>query len=519
LLFVLSMPFAGYRLLVLGGLLLAGIASGTVLSGPEARAATGPVTGDPTTPVVLVILDELPSSTLMNAEGKIDGTRYPELARFASQSTWYRDHATAGDFTAWAIPPILTGNHSNEQTLPTSGAQPDNIFSLLGPGRRVHVHEEVTEMCPKELCPDGNQGAFPEQTDAGEFVKQKFGRIDVHEIRRWIEEMPAGGRTLSVLHLMLPHAPHIFLPDGQVYPFGPLVHTIDGHRNDWTVGSAGISLVQQRHMIQAGYADRMVGKVMKKIRSNGGWDRSMVIVTADHGHAFDARYDRRDANPGSIAAILNPPLMIKYPGQETGQISKKSTQSVDILPTIAGQLGTEVPYSTDGRPISQVPEFRRMYANKDTMRKISFTTGDIRAQRPALLTQSQRRFGTGGLWKLGPKSMLIGSRPGQRRKMNVAEFSIDRPERLAAYRPADHRPPSLVSGVLTGVKGNQVLAMAMNGRIVATTRSFRYDGAMRFGMMVHPSKLVRSAKEIELFAVNQTGDLERIGRTAGGASG
>ncbi|MGK2956753.1 MAG: sulfatase-like hydrolase/transferase [Solirubrobacterales bacterium] len=502
----------GCRWIVLGGLLLTGVVSGVSLSGPEAGVAAGPVAGDPTTPVVLIILDELPTSTLMNADGEIDAKRYPEIAGFASQSTWYRDHAAAGDFTAWAIPPILTGNRSNMRTLPTSNAQPHNIFSTFGPGRRVHVHEEVTEMCSKTFCPDGNQNGSQDETDAAEFVKAKFGPIDMPEVNRWIDRMPAGGRTLSVLHLLLPHAPHLYLPNGQTYPFGPFQRTIDGFRENWTVGSAGISLVQQRHMIQAGFADTVVGRVLRKVKTNEAWDRSMVIVTADHGHAFDGRYKRRHVNRGSIASILNPPLMIKYPNQTKGQLSKKSTQATDILPTIAEHLGIRLPYPTDGKPISQVPEFRRMYADRDEMRTIRFTTREIRTQRKELLTQSRRRLGSEGLWKLGPQSHLIGSRPESRKKMDSARFSVDLEGRLAAYRPGDHRVPSLVPGLVTGVRGNRVLVMAMKGKIVATSRSFYYRDAMRFAMMVPPPKLVRSVRMIRLYAVSQSGNLERIAR-------
>ncbi|MGK2956752.1 MAG: sulfatase-like hydrolase/transferase [Solirubrobacterales bacterium] len=461
--------------------------------------------------MVLIILDELPTSTLMKADQTIDANRYPNISRFASRSTWYRDHAAAGDFTAWAVPPILTGNHSNESTMPINSAQPNNIFNLIGPGRKVHGHEEVTELCSKQYCPNGNQGEFADQTNGGEFVKQKFDLVNIPEINRWIRNMPAGGRTLSVLHLILPHQPLRFLPKGQIYPGGPVYFTIPRDRNDWTISDAGVSLVQQRHMMQAGFADLIVGKIMKKIKSNGVWDRSLVVLTADHGDSFDVRYDRRDANPGSIAATLNPPLMIKYPNQKKGQVSKKSTQSTDLLPTIAGLLGVDMP-PTDGMPIDQVPDDRQMTANKDDLDQITFTTGDIRSQRKGLLKASERRFGSGGLWKLGPKAHLIGTRPGRTRKLNRASVTIDSPERLTDYRPNTGKVPALVSGVLTGVAGNQIVALAVNGRITGTTRTFEYEGAMRFGSMVPPSSLGPGNNRTAVFTVGPTGKLTNIPR-------
>ncbi|MBK5232306.1 MAG: sulfatase-like hydrolase/transferase [Thermoleophilia bacterium] len=475
-------------------------------------AAEPAVEVDPTTPVVLIILDELPSSTLMNADQEIDANRYPNIASFSSQSTWYRNNAAAGDFTAWAVPPILTGNHADAQILPTSDAQPDNIFNLLGPGRKVHSHEEVTELCSRALCPDGHQGEAPDETDSGEFVKAKFKLINIPEINRWIGTMPAGGRTLSVLHLILPHEPLQYLPKGQKYPGGPLYFTVPRNHSAWSISDAGISLAQQRHMMQVGYADRLVGRVMKKIRSNGAWDRSMVVLTADHGDSFGNGQPRRDARPGNIAATLNPPLMIKYPGQQTGEISRKATQAIDIVPTIAEVLGVKNMYSTDGQPIDQLSEDREMFANKYEMEKINFSTSDIRAERAGLVKTSERRLGTSGLWKLGPQSELIGTRPGRTRVLGGASVTIDSPRRLVDYKPRAGYVPSLISGELTGVEADQLVAVAVNGRITGTTRTFTYEGPMRFGTMTSPSSIRRGANRITVYAVGPTGKLRRISR-------
>jgi hypothetical protein len=493
-------------------LLLFAVLGPRLFGAGSSGAAEPAVEADPTTPVVLIILDELPNSTLMNADQEIDANRFPNIARFGSTSTWYRDHAAAGDFTAWAVPPILTGNHSDAQILPTSRAQPHNIFNLLGPGRKVHDHEEVTELCSRKICPDGHQGEAPDEIDSGEFVKAKFKLIDIPEIKQWISTMPAGGRTLSVFHLILPHEPLQYLPKGQKYPGGPLYFTVPRNHTAWSISDAGISLVQQRHLMQAGYADRIVGRVMKKIRSNGAWDRSMVVLTADHGDSFGNGQPRRDAGPGNIAATLNPPLMIKYPGQQVGEISRKATQAIDIVPTIAEVLGVKDMYPTDGVPIDQLSDDREMFANKYEMEKINFSTSDIRAERPGLLKTSERRLGSNGLWKLGPKAGLIGTRPGRTARLNGATVAIDTPERLADYRPNPGKVPSLVSGVLTGVPANRVVAMAVNGRITGTARTFRYEGALRFGTMVPPSALVSGANGTAVFMVDPTGKLTRIPR-------
>ncbi|MGK2931600.1 MAG: sulfatase-like hydrolase/transferase [Solirubrobacterales bacterium] len=481
-------------------------------SGSSSGSERAPAQPDPGTPVVLVILDEFPTASIMKPDQTVDANRFPNLARFAAGSTWYRDNAAAGDFTAWAVPPILTGNHTNENVLPTSKAQPDNIFNLLGPGRRVHGREELTELCPKKYCPGGHQGEFPEETQADDFIKAKFKLLDIGEIKDWISTIPSGRRTLSVIHLPLPHQPLLYLPNGQRYPGGPLGFTINPEVKDWEISDAGISLVHQRHLIQAGYADLMVGKIMDKIKKNGDFDKSLVIVTADHGVSYDARYDRRDVSQGSIGATLNPPLMIKYPHQKTGEVSGASTQNIDLVPTIAGVLGIENLYETDGVPIDQIPPDRQMVADKDLAKRIHFTAEDIREQRAELLRTQTSRFGNRGLFRLGPQSGLIGARPGRTPVLAGSTVSIDSARKIRDYKPREGYVPSLISGRLTGVKADQVVAVALNGRITGTTRTFEYEGRMRFGTMTKPTAIRPGSNRIAVYAVGPKGSLLQIPR-------
>lgn len=502
---------SGAAALALALVVVAALTAGLGLFGGKSHGSE-PTLGDPdpSTPVVLVILDELPTASLLKGDQTIDAHRYPNFAKFASESTWYRDNVAAGDFTAWAVPPILTGNHSNQEILPTDKVQPDNIFNLLGPGRKVHALEEVTELCSKRFCPNGHQGEHRDVPMADDFIKAKFKLMEVAEANRWIKGMPKGKRTLSVIHLPLPHAPHRFLPDGRMYPGGPLGFTIPKFRNDWTITDAGITLNQQRHLLQVGFADKMVGRILKKVRSNGSWDDSLVIVTADHGHSYDPRFDRRDASPGSIAATVNPPLMIKYPGQKQGFISSKSTQAIDIVPTIAEVLGVTKRYESDGVPIDEIPPDRRMLVNKDEMAQITVTADEVRAQRPELIRDMRRRFGTGGLWRLSAHPGLLGTRPGRPPALGRAKVRIDNPERYADHRPNRDKVPSFINGVTTGLPRDTTLAVAVNGRIAATGRNFAYGGADRFGVMVKPSYFKRGRNRIAVYAVTPQERLRRL---------
>lgn len=470
------------------------------------------------TPVVLVVFDELPTANLMTSDGRrIDPRRFPRIAHFASGATWYRDHVAAGDFTAWAVPPILTGNLAHERLLPTTEAQPDNLFTLLGPGRRVHSLETLTELCPVSICPDGNQGEAPHAESAIEFIKAKFQPFAPAETRRWIAGIPAGAGTLSFAHVEVPHQPLRFLPSGQAYKPGPLLMPTDLKRNGWTLDDAGVAFVQHRHLLQTGYADRLVGNILKKIRSNGDYERSLIVVTADHGNSFDPHDLRRDATATNVGATVNPPLIIKYPGQKRGVVSTASTQAIDILPSIAEQLGAGIP-ETDGRPVGEAGSDRVMTVRRHSVPQLGVTAADIRRDRRQVLAAQVRRLGKGRLWQMGPRNGLIGRRPGRLGTAAGASYDLDLPTgRLRRADSSDNMVPALVSGRLRGVARGAVVALGWDGRIVATSRTFGYLGELRFGFMVPPSAMRKGRNRLDVLVARPGGSLKRI-QPAGGST-
>ena len=106
-----------------------------------------------TPPVVIVIFDQLPLISLLDADGRIDPALYPHFAALASESTWFRNASAIAEYTSFALPAILTGNYPERGRLPVAADYPENLFTLLGGRYRLHVQEPLTELCPAALCP------------------------------------------------------------------------------------------------------------------------------------------------------------------------------------------------------------------------------------------------------------------------------------------------------------------------------------------------------------------------------
>ena len=74
----------------------------------EAQART--IGGVSQAPIVVVLLDELPSNTLIGENDKLDTKRFPGFGELARNATWFRNAYTVYDSTERAQPAIMDGD-------------------------------------------------------------------------------------------------------------------------------------------------------------------------------------------------------------------------------------------------------------------------------------------------------------------------------------------------------------------------------------------------------------------------
>lgn len=115
---------------------------------------------DSETPVVWLVLDEFPLSTILLPDGSINAERFPELAELSERSTWFRNAASPASLTTNAVPALLTGNVPENGQLPTFDNNPRNAFTLLGTELPVERYEIVTDLCPEQMCTPRGDGSI-----------------------------------------------------------------------------------------------------------------------------------------------------------------------------------------------------------------------------------------------------------------------------------------------------------------------------------------------------------------------
>jgi hypothetical protein len=330
--------------------------------GPEVERGTVPRPA----PVVVVIFDELSAASLLDRQRMIDPRRWPHFAALARESTWYRNATTVVDQTTRAVPTIMTGRLGGEDLLPIRADHPDSLFDRLGGQYDFNVKETLTHLCANELCGQ-TRAAWPTRARRllGSMVSIMRARLSPGEsadyigvppeiiekrpeiFREFVEKIEPG-RTLSLHHADLPHAPYQYAASGRRYTTESELPGLSSEQ--WTDDPGPVRDGLRRYLKQLGMVDELLGELVARLKRVGLFDGALVVVTADHGVSFQAGDSRRNVDTKNIGEIAGVPLLIKAPGQGRGRIVDSAATTEDILPTIGSLLGAR--WSAGGRSLA-----------------------------------------------------------------------------------------------------------------------------------------------------------------------
>jgi len=523
-------------------------------------------------PVVMVVFDEVSTIAFEDARERIDPVLYPNLAALARDGTWFRYATAPTDMTGTATPTILTGTLAKRHHPPILSSYPRNLFTLLGRHYRMKVSQEATDLCPRDLCedasgesaaardralasdlglvylhviaPEGIERDLPSVSDtvAGFGADTGTTRTEgspghtghqevLHELsggrparfENFVRSIDRTARpTLYYKHSLLPHVPFQYFPDGHRYRTQPhelLPGLVDAPSwgNDYLLQQA-----YQRHLLQAGFADRLVGTLLRRLHEKRLYDRALIVVTADNGESFLHHASRHLATPHTVEDIAATPLFIKRPFQHSGRISDRLVRTEDILPTIADVLGIRMPWRVDGASIfdrsAHIPSNIEVYERSG--RKLTLSLREFKRRIRASLKRKIRLFGSNGrppgLFRIGPHPELIGrSVAGLPRAPIRAEIN-GAGAYSSVHLRSDFLPAQLTGTIHAGGPRVRDLAAALNGRIVAVGQSFTLAGnhAENFSILLPETAFREGRNRVELLSVTDDGGDLRLGSIA-----
>ena len=488
--------------------------SGCSFSGSDASAKK------PRRPhVVLVVLDEFPGDTLLGPDGRVDAGRFPSFAALAADATWFRNAHTAYDETTKAVPLILDGMRPRRGVAPIVRDHPHSIFTALGRrGYRIVPSEEATAMCPTRYCPNERRRrpAIIPNLKGGR--AERFGEF-VRSIRA--TRRP----TFWMKHALLPHGPWVYLPSGhRLRGEGPELlpgmQTVPGFYDQYLTDHN-----EQRYLLQLGFVDRLLGRLIGRLKSQGMYDDTLIVLTADHGFAWQVGVPTRRSVTQSNVNELGPvPLFVKPPQQTHGRVNDALAQTLDVTPTIADVLNVPLGYRADGRSaFSRAVRARREVSlvTRDFSATVRMPAARWKAQRRAVVQRRLRTLGSGD-WaslftSLGPHRELIGRDVAGVRTASGTRASISLSRAFARVRRSSGIVPCQIAGRIHDSTGQRErdLAIAVNGRIEAVGRSFHLKGETTesYAVMVPEDALRDGHNTVEVLEVTDEGSMVLLARS------
>jgi choline-sulfatase len=265
----------------------------------------------------------------------------PALDRIAAKGTVYERAYALGSYTAQSIPPLLTGKYASELIR--------NDRHEMKVSKKENFAAEI--ICGKKVKCAAFLSHFLFEPDYG--WSQGFDEWKV------VGAEPVGPGHIDSKynsHILTRQAIHwLGNPENTKGRFWLWVHYMDPHREYLEhqgfrkFGSDRRSKYDHEVM----FTDHYVGKLLDYFSELSAAQRTIIIITSDHGEAFN-EHGRWCHGMELWEEIVRVPLVVAGPGVAAKRIRRQTSQ-IDIFPTLLDLFGAAIPEGTHGR--SLIPDW------------------------------------------------------------------------------------------------------------------------------------------------------------------
>ncbi len=317
--------------------------------------------------VVLIVIDALRASHL-GSYGYHRPTS-PYLDRLAAESLLFLNAFSSAPKTIPSVPQLLTGSYFPDQVRTAS------LMELLDRAGFSSTRAIVNN--PYVAAWLQQRGQALRTVVASELNAREIGRLALDWLAR-----RRGEPFFLFLHYLDTHTPYQ-VPGAFAKRFidnsyqGPVGLTFNDITGTW---QGRYKQPDRQRIIDLydgtiRYTDRQIGMLIEKLKELGLYDRSLIIVTADHGEEL-WDHGRFFHGQSLFDELLRVPLIVKLPHQERGGTRISSlARLVDVTPSIGAlmehaaglQHGALADSGWNGRPLpaminSKEKEDRTLFA-------------------------------------------------------------------------------------------------------------------------------------------------------------
>ena len=290
----------------------------------------------------------------------------PHIDRIASEGVLFRDSFSPHIPTQPGFTTMLTGVDVMDHQIVTQGGD-------------VDLDGEIPVL-PEILSANGYRTAAAD--NLGRWFERGFDDYESYDFKGPVDQpwrkaeavnaaavdllrKVAGDPFFLFLHYWDPHTPYLPPPpfDRMFYagdetvstnadmeeilsfePFAEYFQQIMGDVRD-------INFVIAQYDAAIAYADAAVAHVVTALQDTGAADRTLVIITSDHGEVLGDHTGQFDHH-GLYDANLAVPLIMRLPGViPQGRHARGTVSALDLAPTVLDILGTEPPRPMQGRSL------------------------------------------------------------------------------------------------------------------------------------------------------------------------
>lgn len=325
----------------------------------------------------------------------------PNLTRFAKENVVFDAHRALSSFTAQSVPALLSGRYAS---------------TLYRTGYFFAGYSDSNEMFPEALTAKGIRTIGVQSHlyfNRGKGLNQGF---DVWEMVPGItfnersDDHVTSPKTNELLIKQLSEPANV---RGQFFAW---THYTDPH-HQWIKHEESPDFGntdRDRYDNEVHYTDQHIGKFLDWAAKQAWWDKTAVIISADHGEAFGEHGMMQHAHE-LYEELVRVPLLVRVPGVEPRRITTPHTH-LDLGPTIMELMGQEALPSFMGE--SLVAELE---GNPGRAKPITL---ELSADN----VQPSRRAVVSGDWKL----IRFGEKSGPEKLFNLQEDPGEKQDRAKA---------------------------------------------------------------------------------------
>lgn len=291
----------------------------------------------------------------------------PALDALARDSIVFTDATSVASWTKPSVPSILTGLYPDEhgvfdnahsQVDSLSPNQPTLATLIEERGWRTAAFVENEQLLRRLSGLDRGFSVYVDEAGRPPEIADRFLNWSGHDpTRPWF----------AYLHFLDPHFP--YAPDDFLFDEDEdarlrlRLAQWDFRGEFWwllrdRVNTHAMSLDEEAlddldrlYRLEISEVDAVVGRMLAALALDGTLDRTLVVVTADHGEGFLER-GRIDHGYGPYRELLHVPLIVRLPGRaHAGARSDVLAQNLDVAATVLDVLGLPAPPAWSSRSL------------------------------------------------------------------------------------------------------------------------------------------------------------------------